>query len=662
MVASALIPLLPTSGPILNVANPRWAGAAFDAVKAHDGSIAAGQATFYSANLASAKIGQIISISGAGTDPTHGVGAPLYTTITSIGTGSVTVADAATTTVSGVCFTYGTDDSAAWQAAINTGLPVIFDNGATIITTAPTYTGTVSIYGFGQNCIIYGDTIILNITYGSNSVVGNFRTESLTAPWIITRDPSSFDIVPTITLSDGLGYQPTSNDTDLPYSNLTSWQKNQDIGPKIIFQGNASNISVSQIYGKFVSIMLYDATNSCIDFCDIQGGKNFGAGILFWNINNQIGYSNKSRYNNVIYASFSGIAYARNTDLIDMGNNIENCGESGIKTFQGTFGSTSAICYRASISNSTVKYSFFDGIDATSTTYMSPGTVNTGHIIQSAKVFQCNGLGIGMDSNINTVRDIYIEGCGAAGVYALGTVNGEYTEIRSIDCNKKGNSSTNQIGITGTGNRISTIRCDITGMIPPGYGLYAPDQTVDNVLSTSLPNFFGNPGSITANLCRVMDSKGQPAPQSFTFAISNVGGTLCHFTFSNGGAASNPGYRSGKVIGSSAAQTTTPTGSDATTSMAGGYKIGSANPNYIWMNTSDQLPENANCISVVTGNTTGTPLMVDIQFESININGTTKIRPHFNFARQSDGSNFPLNTTSIPAGKAIFVRFYGELS
>ena len=125
MVASALIPLLPTSGPILNVANPRWAGAAFDAVKAHDGSIAAGQATFYSANLASAKIGQIISISGAGTDPTHGVGAPLYTTITSIGTGSVTVADAATTTVSGVCFTYGTDDSAAWQAAINTGLPVI---------------------------------------------------------------------------------------------------------------------------------------------------------------------------------------------------------------------------------------------------------------------------------------------------------------------------------------------------------------------------------------------------------------------------------------------------------------------------------------------------------------------------------------------------------
>lgn len=90
-------------------------GAKFDARGDVDGAVSTGTPDFTSLNavFTSADIGKTINIDGAGA-----AGGWLFTTIAAYVSGTaVTLTDNASTTVSGADYTYGTDDSAAWQAA-----------------------------------------------------------------------------------------------------------------------------------------------------------------------------------------------------------------------------------------------------------------------------------------------------------------------------------------------------------------------------------------------------------------------------------------------------------------------------------------------------------------------------------------------------------------
>lgn len=109
--------------------NPREFGAKGDGQYSGTGATIAGGAlatcTVVGANFTAADVGKLIAVAGAGA-----AGATLRTTIAAVTSATVvTLALAASGAVSGVAVQWGTDDTAAIQAALNTGRDVKLDQG-----------------------------------------------------------------------------------------------------------------------------------------------------------------------------------------------------------------------------------------------------------------------------------------------------------------------------------------------------------------------------------------------------------------------------------------------------------------------------------------------------------------------------------------------------
>lgn len=231
-----------------------------------------------------------------------------------------------------------TDDSAAWQKAVNVGLARIPGGFSFKIVTPATKTGQVTVLGEGKSSKLLCDATVLTVTNGTGSVVDNFWMENITAPWIITRNPANWaaNISGTLQQSNTvLGYQPTVNDADI-WSTLTAPQQTQQVGPVIQFTGAADNIKVSRIYGRFVRVDIRDAIDSCVEDCDFRGGKGVYGAISFDNWTNAIqrGSGNRAVNNRVKFASFCGVVFMANDDFTTQGNVCYLNGESGVKTYQ----------------------------------------------------------------------------------------------------------------------------------------------------------------------------------------------------------------------------------------------------------------------------------------------------------------------------------------
>jgi hypothetical protein len=230
------------------------------------------------------------------------------------------------------------DDTTAWKTAIKLGYATVPAGLSFLITSPAILTGQVTIRGAGKTSKLLCDSTILTVTNGTGSTIDNVWLENVTAPWIITRNPSNFAASVSGTLQQSntvLGYQPTSNDVDI-WSSLTGAQQSQNVGPSIVFTGAASGICVSRIYGRFVRISILDATNSVVEDCDFRGGKGTFAAILFDNCTNNIqqGQNNQAINNRVGYASQCGVSFFSNVDLTIRGNTCYNCGQSGTQTAQ----------------------------------------------------------------------------------------------------------------------------------------------------------------------------------------------------------------------------------------------------------------------------------------------------------------------------------------
>ena len=165
-------------------------------------------------------------------------------------------------------------------------------------------------------------------------------------------------------------------------------------------------------------------------------------------------------------------------------------------------------------------------------------------------------------------------------------------------------------------------------------------------------------GSVNGNGNYSSNSGGQTL-QSFTLRIVNTAGTLQHRISTPSGGASN--FVS-KINAASASLTNTPTGSDGSTSMAAGGKIGSASTSIFWFDTATQRDADAlhHLTDVLT--TTGDPLTVVASVVSLDINGTTRTRLCFQFFLESTGGAYALTTANIAAGEFVQVSFMGYLA
>ena len=395
-----------------------------------------------------------------------------------------------------------TDSSAAVQAATNTGNALYFPQG-TYRVTGITRTGKTIWFSEG-NAKILSDAAVLTVTSGNGSIIDNIEFENITAPWIIYRDPANWSTPPVLSQSNGNGYQPTVNDTDI-WSSLTSAQQNQNIGPQIIFQANASHIQVTRIKGRFVSIIMKDTTYSVVRDCDFRAGKNYVGGVVFWNIDAQAGAFNSAINNKITYASYNGIIFARQFNGLAEGNQIELVGESGIKTYQNTSGGVDYRCYRMTFADNQTQYCYYDGYDFSSD-YPHTGTTNSRHLISNNDTFGNNGTGFYADGTNN----LFVNNCARRTQKDGIRINYSYSNIANnlvYDCNLNSDSGINQFTIDGAQNLIANNK--ILRIVAAGYCLYATGANFcSNNYGDGGSNFFGNTGSITATLANNFDSAG----------------------------------------------------------------------------------------------------------------------------------------------------------
>jgi hypothetical protein len=391
------------------------------------------------------------------------------------------------------------DSSAAVQAATNTGNAVYFPQG-TYRVTGITRTGKTIWFSEGDAKIL-SDSVVLTVTSGDGSIVDNIELENITAPWIIYRNPANWSTPPVLSQSNGNGYQPTINDVDI-WSSLTSAQQNQDVGPQIIFSGNATKIQVSRIKGRFVTILVRDATFSVVRDCNFRGGKSFAGSINFWNIDAQSGSFNSAINNKVTYASFNGINFARNFNGLIEGNQIELVGESGIKTYQNTISGIDYRCYRMTVVDNQTQFCYYDGLDLSSDS-PATGTSDSRHLISNNDTFGNHGVGFYADGQYNVFVNNRARKTQKDGIrvwFNTSTISNNFV----YECNLNSDASIHQFTVDGADNLIAGNK--VIRTVAVGNCIYATGANFcANNQSTGGPNFFGNAGSITATLANNID-------------------------------------------------------------------------------------------------------------------------------------------------------------
>lgn len=146
--------------------------------------------------------------------------------------------------------------------------------------------------------------------------------------------------------------------------------------------------------------------------------------------------------------------------------------------------------------------------------------------------------------------------------------------------------------------------------------------------------------------------------QSVDIEVQNDGGTLKHRTWASYSGGGAPTYGS-KVVGASQTQTATPLVA-AGVDFAAGWGINAAATNQLHANTAAaQVAVDVAGMAVIVLNSTGTAVNVELTLVSINVNGTTRLRPVLIFTNATSGAAFAIDTTNIPSGKILVTRVFG---
>lgn len=352
-----------------------------------------------------------------------------------------------------------------------------------------------------------GDGNLVFTQLGKGSIVIAPFMESATTPWVIKpwtddnqwiTDPAA--IVATLKQSKTDGYQPTVNDyAKFPgiESLLPPEAKGQSISSTLEIR-ECTGVEVHRASG-LMACFLFRGCHFCkmVDADNPSGGKD--GVITFENLSGDWGKGNYVIGGRTSYGSVSSAQFLRNNggfarDGGVIGFTSYRAGESGVKTWQGTVGSTTSRNYNLQFRDSAVLYPVWDGFDLGADTDMNPEDDRPGdfpisqypvhmlplnHLIDNLFVRGSLGVGFGMDGKGLYVSNITVEDCAGSGAYILAheTV---FTNIAIIDTNTK-NFPANQIYISGA-CRVNGLRLvGIRSTTEQGLTIDAPNSTVSGI-------------------------------------------------------------------------------------------------------------------------------------------------------------------------------------
>lgn len=352
-----------------------------------------------------------------------------------------------------------------------------------------------------------GDGNLVFTQLGKGSIVIAPFMESATTPWVIKpwtddnqwiTDPAA--IVATLKQSKTDGYQPTVND----YARFPGIESL--LPPEVKGQSISSTLEIRECTGVEVhrasglmACFLFRGCHFCkmVDADNPSGGKD--GVITFENLSGDWGKGNYVIGGRTSYGSVSSAQFLRNNggfarDGGVIGFTSYRAGESGVKTWQGTVGSTTSRNYNLQFRDSAVLYPVWGGFDLGADTDMNPEDDRPGdfpisqypvhmlplnHLIDNLFVRGSLGVGFGMDGQGMYVSNITVEDCAGSGAYILSheTV---FTNIAIIDTNTK-NFPANQIYISGA-CRVNGLRLvGIRSTTEQGMTIDAPNSTVSGI-------------------------------------------------------------------------------------------------------------------------------------------------------------------------------------
>lgn len=352
-----------------------------------------------------------------------------------------------------------------------------------------------------------GDGNLVFTQLGRGSVIVGAYMESATTPWVIKpwtddnqwiTDPAA--IVATLKQSKTDGYQPTVNDyAKFPgiESLLPPEAKGQSISSTLEIR-ECTGVEVHRASG-LMACFLFRGCHFCkmVDADNPSGGKD--GVITFENLSGDWGKGNYVIGGRTSYGSVSSAQFLRNNGGFErdggvIGFTSYRAGESGVKTWQGTVGSTTSRNYNLQFRDSVVLYPVWDGFDLGADTDMNPEADRPGdypvsqypvhmlplnHLIDNLLVRGCLGVGFGMDGQGLYVSNITVEDCAGSGAYLL-THETVFTNIAVIDTNTK-DFPANQIYISGA-CRVNGLRLiGIRSTAGQGLTIDAPHSTVSGI-------------------------------------------------------------------------------------------------------------------------------------------------------------------------------------
>ncbi|HAD4025265.1 TPA_asm: endorhamnosidase [Salmonella enterica subsp. enterica serovar Typhimurium] len=352
-----------------------------------------------------------------------------------------------------------------------------------------------------------GDGSLVFTQLGRGSVVVGAYMESVTTPWVIKpwtddnqwiTDPAA--IVATLKQSKTDGYQPTVNDyAKFPgiESLLPPEAKDQNISSVLEIR-ECTGVEIHRASG-LMACFLFRGCHFCkmVDADNPSGGKD--GVITFENLSGDWGKGNYVIGGRTSYGSVSSAQFLRNNggfarDGGVIGFTSYRAGESGVKTWQGTVGSTTSRNYNLQFRDSAVLYPVWDGFDLGADTDMNPEYDRPGdfpysqypvhmlplnHLIDNLLVRGSLGVGLGMDGQGLYVSNITVEDCAGSGAYLL-THETVFTNIAIIDTNTK-DFPVNQIYISGA-CRVNGLRLvGIRSTSGQGMTIDAPHSTVSGI-------------------------------------------------------------------------------------------------------------------------------------------------------------------------------------
>ncbi|EDV9773784.1 endorhamnosidase [Salmonella enterica subsp. enterica] len=352
-----------------------------------------------------------------------------------------------------------------------------------------------------------GDGNLVFTQLGKGSIVIAPFMESATTPWVIKpwtddnqwiTDPAA--IVATLKQSKTDGYQPTVNDyAKFPgiESLLPPEAKGQSISSTLEIR-ECTGVEVHRASG-LMACFLFRGCHFCkmVDADNPSGGKD--GVITFENLSGDWGKGNYVIGGRTSYGSVSSAQFLRNNGGFErdggvIGFTSYRAGESGVKTWHGTVGSTTSRNYNLQFRDSVVLYPVWDGFDLGADTDMNPEADRPGdypvsqypvhmlplnHLIDNLLVRGCLGVGFGMDGQGLYVSNITVEDCAGSGAYLL-THETVFTNIAVIDTNTK-DFPANQIYISGA-CRVNGLRLiGIRSTAGQGLTIDAPNSTVSGI-------------------------------------------------------------------------------------------------------------------------------------------------------------------------------------